>query len=160
MVTNALSLHISLYSRVFSFFPVEKYKSVTANNVQKNATNAPKVVSSNPLDNLDCEYSLISVCSLVAYEIPTCVLCVIVESDDFKKGVEGLARMLNITCHPDHLITLQAVSKLICERLNNEALQNPSSIIPKVCISFIPLSYWYPDSDAFSKLHQYSLTSC
>lgn len=62
---------------------------------------------------------------------------VIVDSEDFKNGVNTLAQMLNITCHPDHLITLQAVSKVVCERLNAEAIQNPDSVIPKVCSSLI-----------------------
>lgn len=57
---------------------------------------------------------------------------IIVESDDFKNGVKSLAQILNITPHPNHFITLQAISKVICERLNPEALENPSFIIPEV----------------------------
>lgn len=55
-----------------------------------------------------------------------------VESAEFKNGVNVLAKLLNITLHPDHLITLRAVSKLICQRLSTEALENPDSIVPKV----------------------------
>lgn len=56
----------------------------------------------------------------------------LVESDEFKKGVNSLALMLNVTCHPDHLITLQAISKVVCEKLNSDALKNPDLVIPKV----------------------------
>lgn len=64
----------------------------------------------------------------------------VVESEDFKSGVQSLAKMLNVTNHPDHLVTLQAVSKVICERLNSEALQKPDSFIPKVSIYLVKLS--------------------
>ncbi|KAK3914302.1 RNA transcription, translation and transport factor protein [Frankliniella fusca] len=86
---------------------VGKYKAQTAENISKTVLTAPKVESSNPLDNMDFE------------------------SADFKKGVLTLAQILNITPHPDHLITLQAVSKVVRERLSQEALDNPNNIIVK-----------------------------
>jgi RLL motif-containing protein 1 len=58
---------------------------------------------------------------------------VAVESADFKKGVNTLAQLLRVSCHPDHLITLKAVSKTVSQRLSAEALENPSSMIVKVC---------------------------
>lgn len=85
----------------------EKYKGQTAENVSKRIHSAPRVESSNPLDNLDFD------------------------SPDFKKGILALAQLLNITPHPDHLITLKAVSKVVRERLSQEALDNPSNIIVK-----------------------------
>ncbi|KAK7573822.1 hypothetical protein V9T40_011013 [Parthenolecanium corni] len=86
---------------------VDKYKRITAENVKQNKSDAPKVISSNPLDKLDFE------------------------SADFKNGVNKLAELLKITSHPDHLVTLQAISKVVTERLNAECLKNPSSIVPK-----------------------------
>lgn len=82
---------------------VEKYK----NCVKKNELNTPKVVSANPLDNLDFE------------------------GEDFKRGVNTLAQLLHVTQHPDHLITLKAVSKVVCQRLSSEAIENPSNFIVK-----------------------------
>ncbi|XP_046402283.1 RNA transcription, translation and transport factor protein [Ischnura elegans] len=83
----------------------EKYKDQTSESVKKNLSNAPKVVSENPLDNLDFE------------------------ADEFKKGVNTLAQLLNVTQHPDHLITLSAISKVVTQRLSAEALENPKSVI-------------------------------
>lgn len=86
---------------------VDKYKGQTSDNVKKNMNNVPKVISENPLDNLDFE------------------------ADEFKKGVSTLAQLLNVAQHPDHLITLSAVSKVITQRLSAEALENPESVIVK-----------------------------
>ncbi|PSN35874.1 UPF0568 protein [Blattella germanica] len=86
---------------------LDKYKNQTADQVKKIELNTPKVVSSNPLDNLDFD------------------------SPDFKKGVNALAQLLRVTQHPDHLITLKAVSKVVCQRLSAEALENPDSVIVK-----------------------------
>ncbi|XP_071453794.1 RNA transcription, translation and transport factor protein [Hetaerina americana] len=85
----------------------DKYKGQTSDNVKKNLSNAPKVVSENPLDNLDFE------------------------AEEFKKGVRNLAQLLNVAQHPDHLITLSAMSKVITQRLSAEALENPDSVIIK-----------------------------
>lgn len=93
----------------------EKYKAQTAEILQ-NQTSAPKVVSANALDNLDFQ------------------------SPDFIKGVNALADVLKITKHPDHLITLKAISKLVKARLSNEALEKPDSVIVKVgCLNFYDL---------------------
>lgn len=56
----------------------------------------------------------------------------LVNSSDFKEGIEKLADLLNISKHPDHKITLEAIHKFIIKRLNEEAINNPSSILPKV----------------------------
>ncbi|KAL0270028.1 UNVERIFIED_CONTAM: hypothetical protein PYX00_007570 [Menopon gallinae] len=82
----------------------DKYKN---QNITPNNLNAPKVVSTNPLDNLDFQ------------------------SADFIKGVNLLADMLKITQHPDHLVTLKAISKLVKARLSQEVLANPNSVIIK-----------------------------
>lgn len=85
----------------------DKYKGQTAENVSKIVVNVPKVESSNPLDNMDFE------------------------SPDFKKGILALAQILDVTPHPDHLVTLKAVSKVVRERLSQEALDKPNNIIVK-----------------------------
>lgn len=54
-----------------------------------------------------------------------------VESNEFKLGVNRIAKLLNITQHPNHLITLDACSKLVCQRLNVAALANPGSVVVK-----------------------------
>ncbi|XP_063222157.1 RNA transcription, translation and transport factor protein [Bacillus rossius redtenbacheri] len=86
---------------------VDKYKNQTSEKIAKSESHTPKVVSTNPLDNLDFD------------------------SADFKKGVNTLAQLLSVTRHPDHLITLRAVSKVVCRRLSAEALENPDSVIVK-----------------------------
>lgn len=67
----------------------------------------------------------------------------LVESADFKKGVTALAQVLNITPHPDHLITLKAVSKVVREKLNQDALDNQSNIIVKVRFCFTFYFLWH-----------------
>ncbi|KAF5308176.1 hypothetical protein FQR65_LT06356 [Abscondita terminalis] len=67
----------------------------------------PNIVADNPLDRLDFG------------------------GKDFENGVQEIARMLKITPHPNSLITLRAISKLICNRLNNNALKNPQDYVIK-----------------------------
>lgn len=45
--------------------------------------------------------------------------------------MNALAKLLSVPKHPDHLITLEACSRLICKRLNPTAVQNPNSVIVK-----------------------------
>ncbi|KAL7301530.1 hypothetical protein TKK_0005962 [Trichogramma kaykai] len=80
----------------------DTYRSIKGT---KKKSDQPIVKSTNPLDNLDFQ------------------------SEDFKKGVSELAKLLNIPQHPNHLITLEACSKFICKRLNEEAVKNPGSVI-------------------------------
>ncbi|XP_071544770.1 RNA transcription, translation and transport factor protein [Panulirus ornatus] len=84
---------------------IDKYKTETADNVRNKQKCAPKVVNINPLDALDFQ------------------------SPEFRDGVTRLAQQLNITPHPDHLITLKAISKLVSTRLSAEALQNPGEFV-------------------------------
>lgn len=56
----------------------------------------------------------------------------VVSSTEFKEGIEQLADLLNISKHPNHIITLEALHKFIVKRLNSEAVKNPSSVLPKV----------------------------
>jgi len=86
---------------------LETYNKQTKELVRQNRSEQPKIVSTNPLDNLD-------------FTTP-----------EFRAGVEALASSLKITKHPDHLITLQAICKLVATRLNPKALQNPSSVVPQ-----------------------------
>nr|CAG4652054.1 EOG090X0ARU [Triops cancriformis] len=77
---------------------LEKYKSHL---YVKQKAGDPKVHLANPLDNLDFE------------------------SAEFKAGVKSLAELLNVPLHPDHLITLQAVCRIVKERLNETNLIGP-----------------------------------
>uniref|UniRef100_A0A8D8V7W9 UPF0568 protein C14orf166 homolog n=1 Tax=Cacopsylla melanoneura TaxID=428564 RepID=A0A8D8V7W9_9HEMI len=86
---------------------VEKYQSQTAESVSNSQSSAPKVVSTNPLDNLQFD------------------------SPEFKKGVASLAEKLKIRCHPDQLVTLEACCKLIAVRLHEDALAHPEFVIPQ-----------------------------
>jgi len=83
----------------------EKFKNETAEEVKNRQNNVPKVVNTNPLDSLDFQ------------------------SPDFRDGVNQLAKQLNINPHPDHLVTLKAISKLVKNRLSAEALQNPGEVV-------------------------------
>ncbi|XP_043480455.1 RNA transcription, translation and transport factor protein [Leptopilina heterotoma] len=68
---------------------------------------APTVKSTNPLDSLDFD------------------------SKEFKEGVTALAKLLDIQEHPDHLVTLEACSKLVCKKLSPSVVKNPSAFIPE-----------------------------
>jgi len=52
-----------------------------------------------------------------------------VNSDAFKNGVNSLAKLLNVPKHSDHLITLQACSKLVCNKLNADAIKQPNNAV-------------------------------
>jgi len=85
----------------------EEYRKFDSTFVSQSRTDQPRLVSNNPLDNLDFT------------------------SPEFKAGVENLADFLKITKHPDHLITLQSICKLVSTRLNPKAIQNPAAVIPE-----------------------------
>jgi len=84
---------------------IDKYKTQTAETVKNSQSNVPKVISQNPLDSMDFN------------------------SVEVKSGIETLQKLLNITPHPDHLVTLKAVSRLIKQRLSTEVVQNPEDHI-------------------------------
>ncbi|XP_044264954.1 RNA transcription, translation and transport factor protein [Tribolium madens] len=71
------------------------------------ATNVPTVVTENPLDKLDFH------------------------SKEFAEGISKVAQLLNITPHPDPLVTLKAVTKLVTVRLSPQAQANPSEVVLK-----------------------------
>ncbi|KAF7391770.1 hypothetical protein HZH68_011313 [Vespula germanica] len=52
-------------------------------------------------------------------------------SKEFKNGVNAIAKLLNIPKHSSHLTTLEACSKLVCNRLNAAAVANPNTVIVK-----------------------------
>ncbi|RWS30951.1 UPF0568 protein-like protein, partial [Leptotrombidium deliense] len=68
--------------------------------------NAPKVVTNNPFDRLDFN------------------------SSEFKEGVSKLAQLLNVPEHPDHLVTLQAVS-LLLEKITKRNAKDSSTTTNK-----------------------------
>ncbi|XP_014671876.1 PREDICTED: UPF0568 protein C14orf166 homolog isoform X2 [Priapulus caudatus] len=63
-----------------------------------------------------------------------------VDDPDFKAGVTSLAQLLQIPRHPDHLVTLKAVTKLISERLSPDALEAAKSNIPSETVKPLPLA--------------------
>lgn len=48
-----------------------------------------------------------------------------VNSKDFESGVRELAERLHIPYHSDHLLTLTAISRVLKNSLNKEALKQP-----------------------------------
>lgn len=48
-----------------------------------------------------------------------------VSSPQFENGVRALAAKLSVPLHPDHLQVLDAVSRVIKDNLNKEALKQP-----------------------------------
>jgi RLL motif-containing protein 1 len=87
---------------------IEAYSEETAAaKMKKKMENAPKVASTNPLDNMDFQHK------------------------DFVKGVYTLADLLKVPHHPDHLLVLKACSLLVQERLSPNNIANPSNVIPQ-----------------------------
>lgn len=76
---------------------VDKFKSITV--VKEEKTNAPVIKSTNPFDNLDFN------------------------SKDFESGVRNLALKFDMPYHPDHLVVLQGLSRLVKNNLSIEALK-------------------------------------
>lgn len=54
-----------------------------------------------------------------------------VDSDAFKNGVNSIAKLLNVPKHSDHLVTLQACSKLVCNKLNADANKSNNAVNAK-----------------------------
>ncbi|KAL0122280.1 hypothetical protein PUN28_007188 [Cardiocondyla obscurior] len=83
----------------------KKYQQITGSKVKdKTEVNVPSIKSTNPLDNLNFD------------------------SDAFKNGVNSVAKLLNVPKHSDHLVTLQACSKLVCNKLNADAIKQCHNI--------------------------------
>ncbi|KAL6447078.1 hypothetical protein ACFW04_001434 [Cataglyphis niger] len=51
------------------------------------------------------------------------------DSEAFKTGVTSIAKLLKVPKHSDHLITLQACSKLVCNKLNADAIKQPNNAV-------------------------------
>lgn len=51
---------------------------------------------------------------------------------EFENGVKNLAQILKISPHPNPLITLKAISKVVCNRLSRNAIEKPNDFIIKV----------------------------
>uniref|UniRef100_T1JGD4 RNA transcription, translation and transport factor protein n=1 Tax=Strigamia maritima TaxID=126957 RepID=T1JGD4_STRMM len=80
---------------------VDKYNEKTAENINQMAI--PQVVSTNPLDNLDFN------------------------STEFKQGVNAIAQLISMSKHPDHLVTLRALRRIITEQLSSEGMKQIGS---------------------------------
>ncbi|XP_014485603.1 PREDICTED: UPF0568 protein C14orf166 homolog [Dinoponera quadriceps] len=88
----------------------QKYKGIIGSKAKviNKGANVPNVKSVNPLDNLDFD------------------------SNAFKIGVSSIAKLLRVPQHSDHLVTLQACSKLVCNKLNVETVkQRPNTMTAK-----------------------------
>lgn len=48
---------------------------------------------------------------------------ILVESEEFKKGVNELAALMKVTQHPDHLVTLEAICSLIASSLDKDSIE-------------------------------------
>ena len=82
---------------LFCYYVGEKYAEHCAEREkEQNGNSAPQFVHANPLDNLDFA------------------------SDDFKKGTEQLAEYLKVPLHPNHLMTLKAICKLIQSKYSTD----------------------------------------
>nr|CAH7735069.1 unnamed protein product [Callosobruchus chinensis] len=79
--------------------------------------NVPDVVAENPLDKLNFR------------------------SEEFTNGVNELAKILNTVPHPDPLVTLRAVRKVIVKRMAPDCVENPEKYIVKVFIIFTGVKY-------------------
>jgi len=79
---------------------VEKYSSASAELVKLKSQQAPTMVTANPLDKLDFS------------------------SPEFVAGVNSLADKLKVTKHSNHLVTLEALAKLIKTKYNKEAIKS------------------------------------
>ncbi|CAH0550762.1 unnamed protein product [Brassicogethes aeneus] len=89
----------------------EKYIKHAVENLK--ICNVPDVVTENPLDKLD-------------FHCP-----------EFDTGIKELAKVLDITPHPDPLVTLKSVRNVISKRLSPSAVENPKEhILTGTPISF------------------------
>ncbi|KAL1512479.1 hypothetical protein ABEB36_002064 [Hypothenemus hampei] len=68
-------------------------------------SSVPNVITENPLDKLDFR------------------------GNEFSERINQLANTLKVCRHPDPLITLRAVRKVICTRLAPECVENPRKVI-------------------------------
>lgn len=80
------------------------------------AGGAPEVIQANPLDNLDFE------------------------SDEFKQGVAQLAEHLKVPLHPNHLVTLEAISKLIQAKYSADERAKQSEKAPAKVAKNAPMT--------------------
>lgn len=80
----------------------DKYNKIKATEEVKQT---PKIITDNPLDSID-------------FSSPT-----------FAEGILVIARLLKLTPHPDPLLTLEACSKMIKNRLNVDIQANPQEHI-------------------------------
>ncbi|XP_012538552.1 RNA transcription, translation and transport factor protein [Monomorium pharaonis] len=82
----------------------KKYQQVIGSKAKnKEEVKVPNIKSTNPLDTLNFD------------------------NDAFKNGVNSIAKLLNVPKHSDHLITLQACSKLVCNKLNSDAIKQSNN---------------------------------
>lgn len=55
-----------------------------------------------------------------------------VRSKEFTDGINELAKILKVVPHPDSLVTLRAVRKVITKRMAPDCVENPQKYVIKV----------------------------
>ncbi|KAJ8974968.1 hypothetical protein NQ317_004805 [Molorchus minor] len=117
IVNTRMALAVLFYQRTWRSYSgwrdmqfrwkLQKNRNVYLKHAVENLKNAnvPRVVAENPLDNLDFR------------------------SKEFTDGINQLAKILKIVSHPDPLITLSAVRKVVTERMSPQRVENPQKYI-------------------------------
>lgn len=78
---------------------VDKYRPVSAKKMNEQKSSAPVIKSTNPFDNMDFS------------------------SKEFETGVRNLALKFDIAYHPDHLVLLNSIARLVKNNFSVEALK-------------------------------------
>ncbi|CAG7836065.1 unnamed protein product [Allacma fusca] len=85
----------------------DKYSKASSENIKLEQSEAPKMITANPLDHIDFG------------------------SPEFIEGVNTIANILEISKHPNHLLTLEAIVKLVRTRMTKQAVENPDTVVAK-----------------------------
>ncbi|CAG9829468.1 unnamed protein product [Diabrotica balteata] len=87
----------------------QKNKNIYLKHAVENlqSKNVPAVVAENVLDKLDFR------------------------SAEFGEGIKELAKVLNVVCHPDPLVTLKAVRKVVIQRMSPDCVEHPEKYVLK-----------------------------
>lgn len=105
----------------------DEYREMTATKAteaDRNLSSAPSVKSVNPFDNLDCKFLISQSPKYIFVDEIYFSSYSSVSSPSFEAGVRALATKLSIPHHVDHLQVLLAISRVIKDNLNKEALKD------------------------------------
>lgn len=98
----------------------ENYQDINSKNIQERDSKsvAPSIKAENSLDNIDCKQFMTS---HQRKYINCFSFLFIVQHKDFVSGVRAMAKKLQIAHHPDHLVQLEAIVRVVHDRLAPEA---------------------------------------